>query len=77
MLMENGSERVETMRKSTVVHRESWAFPQEERETAMVIADHWRESGRTVTIAEDTLNITIRSARVISYEIDDGERREE
>lgn len=48
----------------SVVHSESWTYPQEEREAAEAIADIWRENGREVEIVEDTQNITVASVMV-------------
>jgi len=62
------------IRTSSVVHTEAWTYPQEERDSAELIADIWREQGRTVTLEEDTQNITVASVSMYLYEIDDGDK---
>ena len=57
------------MAREVGVHRESWTFSQEERKIAMLISEYWKKSGRTVTVKEDTQNITVSSMLICSYEI--------
>ena len=68
--------KVGIMRKSSAVHSESWTYPQEERETVELIADIWRESGRQVTIEEDTNNITVASICAYVYDIAEGDNED-
>ena len=68
MLMENGSERVETM---VIVHSESWSLPVKELDVANKIFDRWRDEGRHPSLLRDTGSLVVKYVQAINVD-DDG-----